>query len=422
MIEPAGLEVRDLPVAGLRPWGRNPRRITRERLAALGRALAAEPEMLRARPLIALPDGTVIAGNQRLAAAIELGWETVPTVVVDLDEARAAEWALRDNRPYGTDIEDDVSVLLAELAAAGRDLELTGFDTADLDRLLQPVAFAADPDELPPLPEGKPRSRPGQVYKLGAHRLMCGDATNPKYVAKLLAGAEPLLLATDPPYGIEYDARWRDGVHNDLGPAEPNSGHYLRQRAEGHRNTTMSGDTRADWSDCYALLPSLTVAYVWHASRHAAAVEAGLERIGFEVVQQIIWDKGLFAMGRQSYHWQHEPCWYARRKGSKVPWYGGFKQSTVWQAASPKMIMGGSDEEKHDHPTQKPAVLFTRVLENHLKRGEGVYDPFGGSGTTLIAAQQTGRVAYLMEIEPFFCDVIRDRYVAFVKAAAGGEG
>ena len=381
--------------------------------------------MMRARPLIALPDGTVIAGNQRLAAAVELGWETVPTVVVDLDAARAAEWALRDNRPYGSDVDADVSVLLSELAEMGRDLELTGFDSADIDRLLAGTGSGlADPDQVPPLPTGKPRSKLGQVYELGGHRLMCGDATNPEHVAKLLAGATPVLLATDPPYGIEYDPRWRDGVHNELGPAEPNSGHYLRAhgRTEGHRNTTMSGDTRADWSDCYALVPSLTVAYVWHASRHAAAVEAGLERIGFEVVQQIIWDKGLFALGRQSYHWQHEPCWYARRKGTKTPWYGGFKQSTVWQAASPKMIMAGSEEPKQDHPTQKPAVLFTRVLENHLKRGEGVYDPFGGSGTTLIAAQQTGRVAHLMEIEPVFCDVIRDRYAAFVKAAAGGEG
>lgn len=405
--------VQDAPVASLRPWDRNPRKITPARLSALARALEAEPEMLRARPLIALPDGTVIAGNQRLAAAIELGWETVPTVFADLDAARAAEWALRDNRLYGSDVDADVSVLLAELAEMGRDLELTGFDSAELDRLLAGTRQgAADPDEAPPLPTA-PRSKPGEVYELGLHRLLCGDATDAEQVATLLAGAEPVLLVTDPPYGVRLDMEWRDRVGlNAAGPAQTS---YMRK--QGHRNVSISGDTKADWSDAFELVPSLNVAYVWHASRHASLVEQGLRRIGFEVVQQIVWAKSVFVIGRQHYQWQHEPCWYARRPGARVTWFGGHGQSTVWSAASPKQIMGGSGEEKVDHPTQKPVSLFTRPVENHLRRGQSFYEPFAGSGSAIIAAEMTGRRCLAMELDPAYCDVIRDRYAAFAGAA-----
>ncbi len=158
-----------------------------------------------------------------------------------------------------------------------------------------------------------PRAKLGDLWLLGDHRLACGDSTNPEAVARLLGGAEPRLLATDPPYGVSLDGSWRDGVYNALGPAERT---YMRQK--GARNTTMSGDTRVDWSEAFELVPSLAVGYIWHAGVHAAEVAEGLERIGFEIVSQVIWDKGLFAMGRSWYHWSHEPCWVVRRKGAKV--------------------------------------------------------------------------------------------------------
>lgn len=401
-------------MASLRPWARNPRTITPARLSALARALQADPEMLRARPLIALPDGTVIAGNQRLAAAVELGWETVPTVFADLDPVRAVEWALRDNRPYGADVDEGLGVLLAELAEMGRDLELTGFDSAELDRLLAGSVAAADPDAVPPLPKGKPRSRAGQVYELGAHRLMCGDATSREHVATLLAGAEPVLLLTDPPYGVELDMEWRDRAgRNGRGPAQPS---YLRR--EGHANTSISGDTVVDWSHTFELVPSLKVAYVWHADRFTLEVGEGLRRIGFELSQLIVWDKERFVLSRTHYHSAHEPCWYARRRGSPR-WIGSKDQSTVWRHPSPKMLGTGTDgvgDERADHPTQKPVALFTRPLENHLRRGHCFYEPFAGSGTAIIAAELTGRVCLAMEIDPVYCDVIRDRYAAFVGA------
>ena len=146
-------------------------------------------------------------------------------------------------------------------------------------------------------------------------------------------------------------------------------------RTKGHRHTSISGDTRVDWSEAFALVPSLAVGYVWHAGVHAAEVAEGLERIGFEIVAQVIWDKGLFAMGRSWYHWSHEPCWVVRKKGAKVRFLGSRDQATIWRAPSPKMIMAGSAEPRLDHPTQKPLVLFETPIRNHLERARRSTSP-----------------------------------------------
>jgi DNA modification methylase len=165
-------------------------------------------------------------------------------------------------------------------------------------------------------------------------------------------------------------------------------------------------------------VPSLTVGYVWHAGVHAAEVAQGLERIGFEIVAQIIWDKGLFAMGRSWYHWSHEPCWVVRKKSAKVPFRGSRDQATIWRVPSPKMIMGGSAEPRLDHPTQKPLVLFETPIRNHLKAGEALYEPFCGSGTALIAAERTGTRCHAMEIDPLYVEVALARWERFSGQAA----
>ena len=172
----------------------------------------------------------------------------------------------------------------------------------------------------------------------------------------------------------------------------------------------MSGDTRVDWSDAFALVPSLTAGYVWHAGVHAAEVADGLRRIGFEIVAQVIWDKGLFAMGRSWYHWAHEPCWVVRRPGIPHLFHGSRDQSTIWRAPSPKMIMAGSEEEKQDHPAQKPVLLYEAPIRNHLRAGEVVYDPFLGSGTCLVAAETLGRRCLGMEIDPKYVQVSIERW------------
>jgi hypothetical protein len=251
--------------------------------------------------------------------------------------------------------------------------------------------------------------------------VLCGDATNPEAVAQLLGERKPFLMVCDPPYGIELDSEWRDRAGlNGHGPAEPS---YMKHRTEGHTETTISGDTRADWSDAFALVPSLEVAYVWHASVFTRELLDGLLRIGFLYPQQIIWNKCRIVLTRTHYWYQHEPCWYVRKKNA--PWFGKAGQnSTIWDAPSPKFILGGSKEEKFDHPTQKPLDLMRRPILNHTKRGELVYDPFLGSGTTLAAAELIGRVCYGMELDPKYVDEVVTRWQSLTdqKARLDGDG
>ena len=198
---------------------------------------------------------------------------------------------------------------------------------------------------------------------------------------------------------------------------------YMKHRTEGHTETTISGDTRADWSEAFEIVSSLEVVYVWHASVFTREVWNGLDRIGFLYPQQIIWDKGRTVLTRTHYWYQHEPCLYMRKKNA--PWYGkAGENSTVWSVASPKFIMGGSDEEKFDHPTQKPMEVMRRPILNHTLPGEAVYDCFLGSGTTLIAAEQTGRVCYGVEIDPKYVDCIIRRWQLFTgkHAVLDGDG
>jgi DNA modification methylase len=196
----------------------------------------------------------------------------------------------------------------------------------------------------------------------------------------------------------------------------------MKHRTEGHTETTISGDTIADWSAAFELVPSLQVAYVWHASIHTTEVLAGLLRIGFLYPQQIIWDKGRAVLTRTHYWFQHEPCWYVRKKNA--PWYGkpGGENTSIWTSPSPKFLMGGSDEQKFDHPTQKPVALMRHSILNHTKRGELVYEPFLGSGTTLAAAELTERVCCGVELDPKYVDVIVQRWQTLSGKEATLEG
>jgi DNA modification methylase len=197
----------------------------------------------------------------------------------------------------------------------------------------------------------------------------------------------------------------------------------MKKRSAGHTETTISGDTRADWSQAFELVPSIQMAYVWHASIFTREVLDGLIRIGFLYAQQIIWNKGRTVLTRTHYWCQHEPCWYVRKKNAA--WFGkAGENSTVWDSASPKFIMGGSDEQKFDHPTQKPIELMRRPILNHTKRGELVYEPFLGSGTTLAAAEVTERVCCGMELDPKYVDVIVQRWetLSGKKATLDGDG
>ena len=367
-----------------------------------------------AEVLVNQTTGNVVDGHLRIELALSRDEPTVPVTYVELseDEERLVLASLDPLAAMATAEQEQLAALLAGLAPADEALRALLDDLArenDIDGVRRGLV---DPDDVPEVP-AEPYVQSGDLWTLGEHRLLCGDATNAGDVAQLLDGAEPTLLATDPPYGVSLDPTWRDGVYNELGPAEQP---YMR--TEGHRNTTVSGDTRVDWSDAFALVPSLQVGYVWHAGVHAAEVAVGLQRIGFEIASQVIWDKGLFAMGRSWFHWAHEPCWVVRKPGIPHLFHGSRDQSTVWRAPSPKMIMGGSEEEKQDHPAQKPVVLYETPIRNHLQAGESVYDPFIGSGTCIVAAESLGRRCFGMEVDPRYVQVSIERWQAFTGRTA----
>jgi DNA modification methylase len=342
----------------------------------------------------------VIAGNQRLRAVVELGWSSVPVVYADVDEQTARLWMLRDNNSFGDWDERPLAEMLASLAEGGVELALAGFEGSTVDELLSGLErdrARPEPDDAPPVPSS-PRSKPGEVYELGPHRLVCGDATQAAVVAELMAGEAAAVMVTDPPYGVSVDHTWRDGLRQPIGAA---------------RTGLVANDDRFDWEAAYELTDA-PVAYVWHSALYAGDVKVGLAAAGFEVRQQIIWVKTVHAIGRAAYQWKHETCWYAVRKGATASWKGGRKQSTVWEAASPIMAYGGGqDDQRTPHPTQKPVAVIQPAIANHTVRGEIVYDPFAGSGTVLVAADSIGRRAFMVELDPGYCDVIRDRWEAW---------
>ena len=406
------LRVRQIPLERLleAPW--NPNRVPPGLLAKVRRSLVefGVVENLVARPHPQQPGCfEVISGNHRLRLLRELSREAAPVVVLELGDAQARVLAQTLNRTRGTDDPAAYAQLLEDVLREYAPAQVAEFlpeSEATIDRVLR--EFGAEQGERVPsfLPPAEPQSRLGEVYELGPHRLLCGDATDPEQVGLLLAGEQAALMVTDPPYGIGVDHSWRDGV---------------RQPAGSARTATLLNDDRCDWRDAYRLTDA-RVAYVWHSALHAGEAFAGLAAAGFVVRQQIIWFKQIHALSRAHYQWRHEPCWYAVRKGASASWQGGRKQTTVWEAASP--IAGfGSGGQGEDavtaHPTQKPLELFERPILNHTKPGEIVYDPFCGSGTCLIAAAKQGRRCLAIELDPAWSDVIRARYEAL--AAREGE-
>lgn len=341
-------------------------------------------------PVLVDESGMLIAGHGRVLAARKLGLGDIPVMVAQgWTEAQKRAYVLADNKlalNAGWDVEL-LKVELIDLKTMGADLGLIGFEDEELAELFADrSAGLTDPDEVPePLP--RPVTRPGDVWVLGAHRLVCGDSTDAGTVVLALNGTVPSLMVTDPPYGVNYDPKWRAkaGVNKNrmkLG-AVPN-------------------DDRADWREAWALFPG-DVAYVWCASTHNDAVIASLEACGFVRRAQIIWCKDRFALGRGHYHWQHEPCWYAVR--GEAHWHGDRSQSTVWHIRAREDLGSG-------HGTQKPVECMRRPIENNSSPGQAVYEPFAGSGTAIIAAEMCGRACYAIELNPIYVDVAIRRWQA----------
>ena len=342
------------------------------------------------------PEGLVLVdGHLRTDLAAE---SEIPVVVVDIDEQEAGE----------------VLATLDPLAAMAEP------DTDALDALVQGLAERADEalngllEEMHGLPGNpkpeeplaatpEPRVQRGQVWQLGRHRVMCGDSTSAEDVARLLDGAKPRLMVTDPPYGVEYDADWRN--------------RDMPERARS-RTGRVHNDGQVDWSAAFALSPAL-VFYVWHSALHVADVQREIRELGFGTRCQLIWRKQNSILSRGHYHWQHEACWYAVREGVSAGWIGDRKQSTVWDIANHNPFGGKTEDMLSPHSTQKPLECMERPIRNH----EGdVYDPFVGSGTTIIAAERQSRTCYAMEVWPCYVDVAIARWEQYTGGRAGQVG
>lgn len=331
---------------------------------------------LQARPGSKPPEGVKVDANGSWLVPVLRGWAS-------RSDRDAEAYLLASNRltELGGWKEAELAELLEGLAKDNA-LEGVGWDANDVEKLVA-LASPEAADDAGEVPKDA-WVKPGQIFILGDHRLMCGSSTSEVDVRRLLDGATPVLMVTDPPYGIEYDPEWRERA---LGTSVKSKGR-------------VTNDDQVDWSDAYRLFPGAT-AYVWHADRFAAEVAISLANEGFEVRSQIIWAKPSLSISRGHYHGQHEPCWYAVRRGKTANWHGDRKQSTLWQVARGKTGEDAPGEDsKAAHSTQKPVELYRRAYSNSSAPGEGVYEPFSGSGTAIIAAEILGRRCFAMELEP----------------------
>jgi DNA modification methylase len=394
------LELQMWPIERVIPSPRNARSHSDAQVAEIAGSIRA---FGFTNPILVGDEGDVVAGHGRLAAARKLGLTEVPVITLrGLSEIQRRQLMLADNRialNAGWDLEL-LQLELQDLKALGADLSVLGFAKGELAKALTGTVTAGltNEDEIPS-PSDKPVCQPGDIWCLGEHRIICGDSTKAEVVQALLGTIKPNLMVTDPPYGVEYDPEWRHqaGVN------------------KSKRTGKVTNDERADWSETWALFPG-AIAYVWHGALHATTVAHSLEQQGFSIRSQIIWAKERLVIGRGDYHWQHEPCWYAVR--SKGDWFGDRKQTTLWTIAS------GKQDTETIHGTQKPVECMRRPIVNNSAPGDPMYEPFLGSGTTLIAAETVDRKCFGIEIEPAYVDVAIRRWQAFSgkKATRLGDG
>lgn len=374
-------------VASLIPYVNNARTHDEHQVTLLASSIK---EFKFCNPVLIDEQNGIIAGHGRVQAAQKLGITEVPTITLShLSDAQKKAYMLADNR-MALDAGWNPELLkleMTELDGLDFDLSLTGFNEEEIAVfLMDDPGGLTDEDAVPEIPE-EPVSKPGDVWILGRHRLVCGDSTDPLIVDKCLNGVTPHLMVTDPPYGVEYDPKWRAEAGVNKNP---------------NKMGDVQNDDKADWREAWSLFPG-DVAYIWHAGRHAAEVQASIESCDFTIRCQIIWAKDRFALSRGDYHWQHEPCWYAVRNKAVGHWAGDRSQSTLWNIAA-------RENSGIGHSTQKPVECMRRPIINNSSPGQAVYEPFSGSGTTIIAAESEGRTCHAIELNPAYIDVAVRRW------------
>lgn len=387
-----------IDIAALRP---HPRNYNRHPASQVERIAASLRKFGQVRSIVVWRS-TILAGHGVVEAARALGWTELNADVLpdEYPEHLALAYVAADNE-LGRLGDPDQAALAAILEESrNADAELLaaiGYSDAEFQALLEEVGAAekaqagdAEPqiDRAEELRE-KWGVQSGQLWQLGEHRLICGDCTDSAVVARVLNGEKPALMVTDPPYGVNYDPNWRNEA------AEAGFLSFAPQRTG-----MVTNDDRIDWSDAYALFPG-DVAYTWSPpGDHVILTGLALQKAGFQIRNQIIWVKPHFPISRGHYTYQHEPCWYGVRKGRSAHWIGDKNASTTWKIALDRNVDGG-------HSTQKPLACMATPIANH--RGD-VYDPFLGSGTTLIACENLGRRCRAVEIAPGYVAVALERW------------
>ncbi|MFR8038601.1 MAG: DNA modification methylase [Anaerovoracaceae bacterium] len=338
-------------------------------------------------PIVIDKNNEIVAGHTRYKAAQLLDIQEVPCIVADdLNEEQVRAYRLADNKT--AEMADwDFDMLDIELSnVEDIDMSSFGFDFSDFDDALDKVV-EDDFDDKPP---EEPESKYGQIYKLGRHRLMCGDSTNLEDVQKLIGGGSADLLLTDPPYNVDYTGKTKDSlkIKND----QMQDDKFLSFLVDAFKNANE-------------IMKEGAVFYIWHADSEGYNFRAACKKVGWNIRQCLIWNKNSMVMGRQDYQWKHEPCLYGWKEGAGHLWASDRKQTTVLEFQRPS--------KSELHPTMKPVALFDYCIKNNTKGGDVVLDLFCGSGTTIMACEQNGRIANCMEYDPRYVDVIIKRWEDF---------
>jgi DNA modification methylase len=383
-----------LQLDALIPFAKNSRTHSGEQVAQIA---ASIKEFGFTNPVLIDNDGGIIAGHGRVMAARKLKLKEVPCIRLGhLTDAQKRAYVIADNKlALNAGWDDEMLKLeLGDLKELNFDLSLTGFSTDEINALLtrDVVEGLTDEDAVPEVPE-EPVTKSGDVWVLGKHRLMCGDSTSIDEATKLCNGMAVDMLLTDPPYNVAYEGGNGLKIKND------------DMEDQKFRQFLSDAFTTADM-----VMKSGAVFYIWHADSEGYNFRGACKDVGWVVRQCLIWKKSSLVMGRQDYHWKHEPCLYGWKDGAGHLWAADRKQTTVLEFDKPS--------RNGEHPTMKPVALFEYQMLNNTKGGDIVLDLFGGSGTTMLAAEKHGRVAYLMELDPKYCDVIVQRWQEFTGKTA----
>jgi len=391
-------DYKKLSVADLVPYARNSRTHSPQQVDKIAASIR---EFGFLNPIIVDGRNGIVAGHGRVLAAQKLGLSELPVIDAShLSEAQKRAYVIADNRlalDAGWDNEM-LKIELQDLEAEGFDLSLTGFELDEIgDLLAEPITGLTDEDAVPEVP-AVPVTVEGDVWVLGRHRLMCGDSTSIDHLERLCDGQLVDMWLTDPPYNVAYEGKTKDA---------------LTIKNDSMGNDVFRQFLRDAYSAADAVMKKGAVFYIWHADSEGYNFRGAAADIGWAIRQCLIWKKSSLVMGRQDYHWQHEPCLYGWKEGAAHLWATDRKQTTILEFSKPS--------RNAEHPTMKPVELFEYQMLNNTKGSDLVLDSFAGSGTTAIACEKHGRNGRLMELDPKYCDVIVKRWQDFTGQQAALE-